>query len=58
MIQRYKNKKNGNYYRVIGEVTNATNKQNGEIMIYYTDEVQSFVREKIEFYEKFEVVIK
>jgi hypothetical protein len=27
-------------------------------MIYYTDEVQSFVREKIEFYEKFEVVIK
>lgn len=49
------NKKNKKVYRVFGYVTNATNAQDGQIMVLYAgDEGKLFVREGKEFQEKFE----
>ena len=48
-------KKTGNKYHLLGELINATNAQDGQIMVLYrNDKHQKFVREKTEFWEKFE----
>lgn len=48
-------KKTGDRYFVAGEATNATNAQDGQVMVVYSNaEGKTFVREKSEFYEKFE----
>ena len=50
-----KNLKTGEIYEMITEVINATNAQGGQIMVFYrNDGGQKFVREKVEFWEKFE----
>ncbi|MCT4634487.1 MAG: hypothetical protein N4A76_17380 [Firmicutes bacterium] len=46
--------KTGNIYEVIGEAINATNVNDGEIVVIYQKDGQMFVREKKEFYEKFQ----
>ncbi len=49
------NKKHGELYTALGEVTNATNAQDGQVMVLYINyKGQLFVREKEEFDEKFE----
>lgn len=55
---KYRNKKNGKIYIVLGEVTYYTNKQEGTICILYNDGKRLFVREKKEFFEKFERVVE
>jgi hypothetical protein len=53
----YKNKKTGKFYIKHDTVTNATNEQEGQRMVFYMDEDYNyFVREEQEFYEKFEEV--
>ena len=44
-------------YTYIEEVINCTNEQDGQVMILYTKDNLLFVREKEEFYKKFERVI-
>lgn len=53
---KYRNKKNGKTYTVIGEVINCTNEQDGQKMyLYKQDECElTFVREINEFNIKFE----
>jgi hypothetical protein len=53
---KYRNKKNGKVYIVLGEVIDCTNERDGTVCILYTDEKKLFVREKNEFFEKFEKV--
>lgn len=55
---KYKNKKNGKIYTVIGEALNCTNAQDGQKMYIYTveDSDLTFVRSIDEFNEKFEKV--
>lgn len=55
---KYRNKKNGKIYIVLGKVTDCTNERDGTVCILYTDETKLFVREKTEFFEKFEEVEK
>ena len=52
------NKKTGVGYIVCGFVTNATNEQDGQLMVmYYSDSpLNSFVREVDEFCVKFESI--
>lgn len=52
----YRNKKTVNYYMVMyQESINTTNAQDGQEMIIYTDmQNHVFIREKNEFFEKFE----
>lgn len=47
--------KTGNIYEVIGEAINATNANDGEIVVIYKKDTKIFVREKKEFYEKFQL---
>jgi hypothetical protein len=47
------NNKNGKNYYMSGECINKTNKQDRQVMILYTDNVNMYVREEKEFYEKF-----
>lgn len=61
MAPRYRNKKTGNVYVVLGQVTNATNAQDGQEMVLYARDEgwarsQKFVRDINEFTEKFEEV--
>ena len=53
---KYRNKKNGKIYIVFGEVIDCTNERDGTICILYNDGQKLFVREKKEFFEKFEKV--
>lgn len=53
---KYKNKKNGKIYIVLGTVIDYTNEREGTICILYNDGKKLFVREKNEFFEKFEKV--
>lgn len=46
--------KTGNIYELVGEAINATNANDGEIVVIYRKDSQMFVREKKEFYEKFQ----
>lgn len=56
MGERYRNKKTGKIYWIVAKgVINATNNNDGQIMIMYEDDEHIFVREEKEFYEKFEV---
>ena len=57
----FKNKKKGTLYKLIGTAINCTNAQDGQIMLIYepieqTNEHLVFVRERNEFYEKFEQI--
>jgi hypothetical protein len=59
----YRNKKKGTLYKLIGTAINCTNAQDGQIMLIYEPYEQEeehlvFVRERNEFYEKFELVDK
>ena len=54
---RFRNKKNGMIYTYIEEVINCTNQQDGQVMVLYTKDNLLFVREKEEFYKKFDRVI-
>jgi len=47
--------KTGNTYYVLDNVLNCTNKSDGQKMVLYTDGTTLFVREKEEFWNKFEV---
>lgn len=47
--------KTGNTYYVLGDVCNCTNILDGQQMILYTNGTTLFVREKEEFWNKFEV---
>lgn len=47
--------KTGNIYELVGEAINATNANDGEIVVIYKKDGQLFVREKTEFYEKFRI---
>lgn len=52
----YRHRKTGNLYVRIGEAINCTNDQDGQRMVIYQrqGEAQVFVREAVEFAEKFE----
>ncbi len=53
----YRNVKNGNLYEVVGTSLNATNANEGQIMIHYRDmDNQAYVRDFDEFVEKFDAV--
>lgn len=65
MVKLVKNKKNKKMYRILQEdIVNKTNSNDGQIMIMYApvDEIKKkvlnkyFVREKNEFYDKFELI--
>jgi hypothetical protein len=56
--KKYRNKKNGKIYIVLGEVIDCTNERDGTICVLYNDGQKLFVKEKNEFFEKFEVVEK
>lgn len=58
MDQYYaRNKKNLKLYKVLDEVTNSTNENDGQVMVLYQDlKGKKYVREKSEFLEKFEKV--
>ena len=45
--------KTGNEYTVVGEAINCTNAQDGQHVVIYTREGQTFVREVHEFQNKF-----
>ena len=47
--------KTGKTYYVLGNAVNCTNVLDGQKMVLYTDGVALFVREKEEFWNKFEV---
>lgn len=53
---KVRHKKTGNIYLVIGEVINCTNDRDGQVMIVYLKDETLFVREKQEFFCKFEVI--
>lgn len=56
----FRNKKSGSLYELVCEAFDATNSRAGTLVVVYKlhDAMhnQTFVREKVEFYEKFEVV--
>lgn len=59
-MERYRHLKSGRtYWVLVGDVINATNAQDGQNMVYYmgrerdSDKQGSYVREAIEFHEKF-----
>lgn len=45
--------KTGETYRVVGEATNCTNEQNGQLMVIYQKDGHLFVRSAEEFMQKF-----
>lgn len=49
----YTNVKNGKLYRVICKAINATNSRDGEIVVIYCDDQNTYVREIEEFKLKF-----
>jgi len=54
MNVKWMNKKNKKIYTVIGKCINATNKDDGKVMIkYLNDRGEEFVREANEFSKKF-----
>lgn len=67
MVKIAKNKKTGKLYRILREdIINATNDKEDELMVLYMpidllnisdDDRPEFVREKKEFYQKFDLMI-
>jgi hypothetical protein len=58
-----RHKKTGNKYLIINDnVINATNINDGQLMILYcgkrknSDSIEIFVRERLEFLEKFKII--
>jgi len=64
MGNKYRNIKSGDIYYTMGEVINCTNSvhEDDKIMVAYVDEGSGisppYVRERKEFYEKFEEVVE
>lgn len=57
--QRYKHKKTGKTYLAYDpNIINATNANDQQILILYTNGTKIFVREYNEFHEKFELINK
>ena len=56
----YKHKKTGNIYYVFkyDKLINTTNANDGQEMVFYGRLGKFYVREKNEFYEKFEIIKK
>lgn len=54
----YKNKKNGKLYTYLNTCINATNSLDGQQMVLYTKDNLLFVREKSEFFNKFDLWIE
>lgn len=54
----YKNKKNGKLYTYLNTCINATNSLDGQQMVLYTKDNLLFVREKNEFFNKFDLWIE
>nr|WP_321256615.1 hypothetical protein [uncultured Pseudodesulfovibrio sp.] len=54
----YRNKKNGNLYFALDNVTNATNAQDDQEMVLYrpVESERLFCREREEFFQKFESI--
>lgn len=54
----FRNKKNGNLYFALDQVTNATNAQDDQVMVLYrpVEKERLFCREYEEFLQKFEPV--
>jgi hypothetical protein len=50
----YINKKNEKMYRIIFEAVDTTNNRDGLEVVVYCDSSKIFVRERLEFLEKFE----
>jgi len=54
---KFKHLKTGNIYYMLSSVINATNGIDGQYMVLYKNEEGSlFVRESVEFHNKFKVV--
>lgn len=56
---RYKNKKTGKFYAMLAAGVDCTNSRDGLMVVVYSpedDQHMIFVRERNEFYEKFEEV--
>jgi hypothetical protein len=52
----FKNKKNGNHYKILHTARDCTNSRDGEKVLVYCpvdDNSQIFVRAEAEFYQKF-----
>jgi hypothetical protein len=57
LILKARHLKSGKTYTIVNDsVINATNKNNDELMVLYTDDTRFFVRECEEFFEKFEII--
>ena len=59
-IKIFKNKKNGNNYKILHEARDCTNSRDGARVLVYCpvdDNSQVFVRDEAEFYEKFIMVL-
>ena len=52
-MSNWLHEKSGNIYEVQGYCTNTTNAQDGQEMVKYSRGGKAFVREKVEFLEKF-----
>lgn len=56
LLKVFKNKKNGNNYKILYEARDCTNSRDGAKVLVYCpvdNESQVFVRDKAEFHEKF-----
>jgi hypothetical protein len=51
---KVKHLKTGNIYEVVGEAIDATNAHRGQEVVIYRRDGQTYVREKGEFWQKFE----
>ncbi|MCK9369201.1 DUF1653 domain-containing protein [Candidatus Dojkabacteria bacterium] len=58
MDKLYRNCKNGNVYKIIGNAINCTNDRDGEKMVIYSPvgSFKTYVRKEKEFFEKFKVI--
>ena len=54
---KFRNKKNNQIYTYLNEVINCTNSHDGQRMVLYTKDDLLFVRDKEEFFCKFESII-
>jgi hypothetical protein len=57
-MTKYLNIKNGKIYIRLRDVINATNKDDGQVMVLYCRNEKYFVREREEFNKKFKFIIE
>ena len=56
---RYRNKKNGNTYRMLARGIDTTNGRNGTLVVVYCPDDNShsiYVRDESEFFQKFDCI--